>query len=746
VIVPERVLGFDREKLELLTTHDVEHPGIVAIPKLESACAAAFLSYLVEQQRWTYLELKEQEPGSPLARAADALAKQGLAVRHLADHPTATISLEKGFAAWFDSLNSLRSTLARRMRALARRGELELWTSAGRGAAYLLLDLYLDLERRSWKQARRTLRPLAARWLPQPQVLPASHWGLARDEQGALLLRGHRLETLLERWGSPLHVVDRARLDENLAHFTAADAGAGPACEVFYSYKTNPVPGVLDALHARGAGAEVTSPYELWLALRLNVPPSSIVYNGPGKTDASLTDAVRARIGLINVNSRSELARLGKIAQGLGLKQRTGVRVALPGAVAGQFGERVDDGSALRAVSEALQTKGLELVALHTHWNGELATLEGLDLMLDGLLRFAATLESRLKFEPQILDLGGNLPCPTVSHRSALTAYPLVVKPQTQVLLAPHQKGRIVNGPLELLPAVHDLLRATRHGALLLADDPGAWRPLLQPYIEARGVYSLSGFIDRTGARFVVRAARKVFQRPRRLGVGLCFEEAVVAPALASGLRALCRSVGYHGVFEAEFLEGPYGPQLIDFNPRFYGQLAFDVARGGAAPGAAPAQHAAAGAREPAARQPRSSCCERQMPSPRYCTLNSSPVSHASPAVTRPMAASCSPCPSTEPTVARAFSAPMVNSVAPAMTAESTVAGITLSTANGSSGSSEPTSDEMPTMAPADSERRTGTGASWCSSVIITATQTSGSAVMRSTMRSSSSPSKPFAA
>jgi hypothetical protein len=51
-------------------------------------------------------------------------------------------------------------------------------------------------------------------------------------------------------------------------------------------------------------------------------------------------------------------------------------------------------------------------------------------------------------------------------------------------------------------------------------------------------------------------------------------------PRLAEGLRALCRRVGYHGVFEAEFVERGGRRLLIDFNPRFFGQMAFDVARG----------------------------------------------------------------------------------------------------------------------------------------------------------------------
>jgi len=159
--------------------------------------------------------------------------------------------------------------------------------------------------------------------------------------------------------------------------------------------------------------------------------------------------------------------------------------------------------------------------------------------------------------------------------------YPLVVKPQTQVLLAPHQKGRVVERPEGLLPAVRDFLAATHHRRELLDEDPGAGRPLLQEYLpRSDGVYSLTGFIDRTGEVFPTRACRKVFQRPRLLGIGLCFEAAEVSGAVAQRVRALCHDAGYRGVFEAELLEVDGRAALIDFNPRFYGQVALDIARG----------------------------------------------------------------------------------------------------------------------------------------------------------------------
>jgi len=160
--------------------------------------------------------------------------------------------------------------------------------------------------------------------------------------------------------------------------------------------------------------------------------------------------------------------------------------------------------------------------------------------------------------------------------------FPVVIKPQTQVLFRPQAKGLPVSRPQELRRTYAEFASRTSYAPCLLAHDPGVSRAAVQEYVPeaSEGVYGISGFIDETGEQFAARASRKVLQQPRNLGVGLCFEEADLQPDLLSKIVALCKRVGYHGIFEAEFIARDGKLLLIDFNPRFYGQMAFDVARG----------------------------------------------------------------------------------------------------------------------------------------------------------------------
>jgi predicted ATP-grasp superfamily ATP-dependent carboligase len=160
--------------------------------------------------------------------------------------------------------------------------------------------------------------------------------------------------------------------------------------------------------------------------------------------------------------------------------------------------------------------------------------------------------------------------------------YPIILKPRTQVYSRQASKGVRIDGPAELLPRYRALV-ADFAGREAVADRiPDTERPMLQAFhtgVDKR-IYEVSGFTDASGAAFVARAAFKVVQRPRHMGIGLCFEEAPLDQALVARIARLCKEVGYYGIFNIEFLMGEGGLYLIDFNPRMYNQMAFDIARG----------------------------------------------------------------------------------------------------------------------------------------------------------------------
>lgn len=159
--------------------------------------------------------------------------------------------------------------------------------------------------------------------------------------------------------------------------------------------------------------------------------------------------------------------------------------------------------------------------------------------------------------------------------------FPLLIKPTTQVLFDPRSKGVMVSDRQRFVETYQKLSR-DRYGRALRDYDATVTRPIVQEFFAdaaSSGIYSICGHA-REGRVIAARSARKVLQWPRRLGIGVCFEAAPMRPELLTALGRLVSSVGFSGTFEAEFVQDGERHLLIDFNPRFYSQMAFDVARG----------------------------------------------------------------------------------------------------------------------------------------------------------------------
>lgn len=53
------------------------------------------------------------------------------------------------------------------------------------------------------------------------------------------------------------------------------------------------------------------------------------MFNGPGKSEAAIADAVSAPVHLLNINHREEIAVVARVAERLGTRVRVGVRVTV---------------------------------------------------------------------------------------------------------------------------------------------------------------------------------------------------------------------------------------------------------------------------------------------------------------------------------------------------------------------------------------------------------------------------------
>ena len=239
-------------------------------------------------------------------------------------------------------------------------------------------------------------------------------WDADVSAAGHLLIGGCDTDSLAVEFGTPLQVVDRERLRKNYLSFIEAFRRHYPLVEIGYSYKTNPLPGVLRALHEFGALAEVISHFELWLALKLGVPPERIVFNGPGKTTESLELAVTRGIKLINIDNLSEPETINRFALLAQRPQAVGVRVITSVGWSSQFGLSIASGAA-RAAFESIRRLGhLVPCGLHVHLGTGIRNLDIYLQAITEVLEFAKSLERDLGIRIRFFDFGGGFGVPTV--------------------------------------------------------------------------------------------------------------------------------------------------------------------------------------------------------------------------------------------------------------------------------------------------------------------------------------------
>ncbi len=329
-------------------------------------------------------------------------------------------------------------------------------------------------------------------WTPSPRV---------RWTDGVSLAR------LARRFGSPLHVVGASCLRRNADAFLRVPRGAQRGCEVFYSYKTNPVPGALRVLHASGVGAEVISPFELWLARKLGVPSARIIVNGPAKTEAFLAEAVRSRVGLLNINHSEELEAVARVARRLGRRPAVGLRVVASGGWGGHFGVPIEGGAALSVFARGLACKELRVTAIHSHFGAPLATRGILHVFLDELLGLADRLFDELGFNVPALDLGGSLPLLSDGGSLSVPGYVAAVvrrverhyrqagRPRPRILLEP---GRALTGDAQLLLASVVAVKQTPERDFLILD---TGMNLAEPLRHERHALSPVSAARRSGSR-----------------------------------------------------------------------------------------------------------------------------------------------------------------------------------------------------------------------------------------------------
>jgi len=244
------------------------------------------------------------------------------------------------------------------------------------------------------------------------------------NERGHLCMREHDLVDLADRFGTPLYVVDAQRIRENYRRFKKAFSSY-PRVLIAYAYKANSNLAVCSILKKEGAGADVVSGGELFIALSIGVDPENIVFDGVSKSEDELRMAIENGIGAINVESLQELRKIESIASELGRIANIGIRLNpdvpaethphdVTGVKSSKFG--LDFENALKAYEIAKGMEHIEIKGIHIHIGSQITQVNSFKRAVSKLFDFASKLrEKGIKLD--YLDFGGGVGIPYTGSR-----------------------------------------------------------------------------------------------------------------------------------------------------------------------------------------------------------------------------------------------------------------------------------------------------------------------------------------
>lgn len=221
-------------------------------------------------------------------------------------------------------------------------------------------------------------------------------------KENALHCEEVSLAELHEEFGSPLYVYSRSQLEAN---YKAVDAVVSELNHVTcYALKANANHYLLKVLAELGAGADVVSGGELYLALKAGFPPEKIVFAGVGKREDEIEYALKENIFCFNAESEQELQLISLAALRVQKKARVALRVnpdidaeshpyISTGLKQHKFGIPAD--RALKAFQFAASLSNLEVTGIHIHIGSQITKTEPFVAAASFLARFVQELRSQ---------------------------------------------------------------------------------------------------------------------------------------------------------------------------------------------------------------------------------------------------------------------------------------------------------------------------------------------------------------
>ena len=289
--------------------------------------------------------------------------------------------------------------------------------------------------------------------------------GTTRDEDGCLVISGHRVDDLLAQFGSPLYVIDEEDFRARARGFVTSF----PGWHVSYASKAFLCRTVARWVDQEGLNLDVCSGNELAVALAAGFPPERIGMHGNNKSIEELDYAITSGVGRVIVDSFEEISRIETLASAAGVhvsvlvRVTTGVEAHTHEYIATscedqKFGFSIHSGQAMKALLACADAPHIQLRGVHSHIGSQIFDTEGFQVAARRAMALIAHFRDLRSVHLEELNLGGGFGIAYVPGDTPLTVSQLhqdlsqiIDEARTEYDLGPLslaiEPGRAICGP-----------------------------------------------------------------------------------------------------------------------------------------------------------------------------------------------------------------------------------------------------------------------------------------------------------
>ena len=255
---------------------------------------------------------------------------------------------------------------------------------------------------------------------------------LGINAAGHLTFGGQDTAALAEKYGTPLYLMDEARIRRNCRIYTQAfRAHFGDNALPLYAGKAASFKHIYTLVREEGLGIDVVSPGEIQTAFLAGFPLENAYFHGNNKTDADIAFAMERGVGYFVVDGPDELAAVDRIAGRRGARQKILLRLTPgidphtydavnTGMVDSKFGTAIETGQALPLAEAALALPSVSLEGFHCHVGSQVFEEDVFQRASLIMLRFFARLRDRTGYVTRQFDIGGGYGVPYVESDGAV--------------------------------------------------------------------------------------------------------------------------------------------------------------------------------------------------------------------------------------------------------------------------------------------------------------------------------------